>query len=114
MKKAYLGVDSKMGHLSYLGDATIGDEVNIGAGTIFVNYDGLHKWHTNVGNRSFIGSNSKIIGPVNIGDEAFIAAGSTITDDVPKHAMGIARSRQTTKLDFWGRTPLHEKFDGLE
>lgn len=114
MKKAYLGVDSKMGHLSYLGDATIGDEVNIGAGTIFVNYDGLHKWHTNVGNRSFIGSNSKIIGPVNIGDEAFIAAGSTITDDVPKHAMGIARSRQTTKLDFWERTPLHEKFDGLE
>ncbi len=114
VKKAYLGVDSKMGHLSYLGDATIGDEVNIGAGTIFVNYDGLHKWHTNVGNRSFIGSNSKIIGPVNIGDEAFIAAGSTITDDVPKHAMGIARSRQTTKLDFWERTPLHEKFDGLE
>lgn len=114
VKKAYLGVDSKMGHLSYLGDATIGDEVNIGAGTIFVNYDGVHKWHTNVGNRSFIGSNSKIIGPVNIGDEAFIAAGSTITDDVPKHAMGIARSRQTTKLDFWERTPLHEKFDGVE
>ncbi|MDR3191313.1 MAG: bifunctional UDP-N-acetylglucosamine diphosphorylase/glucosamine-1-phosphate N-acetyltransferase GlmU [Lactobacillaceae bacterium] len=114
MKKAYLGVDSKMGHLSYLGDATVGDDVNIGAGTIFVNYDGKNKWHSNVGDRAFIGSNSKIVGPVNIGDEAFIAAGSTITDNVPTHAMGIARARQVTKLDFWNRTPLHEKFDDVD
>lgn len=114
VKKAHLGKGSKMGHLSYLGDATVGEDVNIGAGSIFVNYDGLHKWHSNVGDRAFIGSNSKIVGPVNIGAEAFIAAGSTITDDVPTHAMGIARSRQITKFDFWNRTPLHEKFDDTE
>jgi len=110
VKKAALGKRSKMGHLSYLGDATVGEDVNIGAGTIFVNYDGKNKWHSTVGDRAFIGSNSKIIGPVNIGDEAFVAASSTITDDVPTHAMGIARSRQTTKLDFWRKTPLFEKF----
>jgi bifunctional UDP-N-acetylglucosamine pyrophosphorylase/glucosamine-1-phosphate N-acetyltransferase len=114
VKKAVLGKNSKMGHLSYLGDATVGEDVNIGAGTIFVNYDGKNKWHSTVGNRAFVGSNAKIVGPVHIGDEAFIAAGSTITDDVPRHAMGIARTRQVTKFDFWNRTPLHEKFDDTE
>ena len=110
VKKAKLGKRSKMGHLSYLGDATVGEDVNIGAGTIFVNYDGKNKWHSTVGDRAFIGSNSKIISPVKIGDEAFVAASSTITEDVPTHAMGIARTRQTTKLDFWRKTPLYEKF----
>ncbi|MBM7617642.1 bifunctional UDP-N-acetylglucosamine pyrophosphorylase/glucosamine-1-phosphate N-acetyltransferase [Weissella uvarum] len=110
VKNATLGARSKMGHLSYLGDATVGEDVNIGAGTIFVNYDGVDKHHSNVGDRSFIGSNTKIISPVNIGDEAVTAAGSTITDDIPAHAMGIARSRQTTKPDFWKRTPLFKKF----
>ncbi|WP_419155502.1 bifunctional UDP-N-acetylglucosamine diphosphorylase/glucosamine-1-phosphate N-acetyltransferase GlmU [Weissella minor] len=110
VKKAELGKRSKLGHLSYLGDATVGEDVNLGAGTIFVNYDGMDKHHTTVGDRSFIGSGTKIIAPVTIGDEALTAAGSTISDDVPSHAMGIARSRQTTKPDFWKRTPLFTKF----
>ncbi|SOB43579.1 bifunctional glucosamine-1-phosphate N-acetyltransferase/UDP-N-acetylglucosamine pyrophosphorylase [Weissella viridescens] len=110
VKNAQLGKGSKMGHLSYLGDTTVGEDVNIGAGTIFVNYDGKHKYHTTIGDRSFIGSNTKIIAPVTIGKEALTAAGSTITDDIPDHAMGIARSRQTVKPDFWKRTALFEKF----
>lgn len=114
VKNATLGVNSKMGHLTYLGDATVGEDVNIGAGTIFVNYDGLHKAHATVGDRVFIGSNTKIVAPVTIGDEAVTAAGSTITDDVPSHAMGIARTRQTTKEDYWKRTPLFEKFGQSE
>ncbi|SUP60916.1 Bifunctional protein GlmU [Weissella viridescens] len=65
-----------------------------------MNYDGKHKYHTTIGDRSFIGSNTKIIAPVTIGKEALTAAGSTITDDIPDHAMGIARSRQTVKPDF--------------
>lgn len=110
VKNAILGARSKMGHLSYLGDATVGEDVNIGAGTVFVNYDGVHKYHTTVGDRAFIGSNTKLIAPVTLADETITAAGSTITNDVPKHGMGIARSRQTTKLDFWSRTPLAQKF----
>ncbi|CAK8053627.1 bifunctional UDP-N-acetylglucosamine diphosphorylase/glucosamine-1-phosphate N-acetyltransferase GlmU [Eupransor demetentiae] len=108
VKGAEIGEASKVGHLTYVGNATIGKDVNIGAGTIFVNYDGVHKFHTNVGDRAFIGSNSKIIAPVEIADEAITAAGSTITDDIEKHAMGIARSRQTNKADFWKRMP-HKK-----
>ncbi len=111
VKNAILGAHSKMGHLSYLGDATVGEDVNIGAGTVFVNYDGLHKYHTNVGDRAFIGSNTKLIAPVTLADETITAAGSTITNDLPKHAMGIARARQTTKPAFWSRTPLAQKFD---
>lgn len=110
VKNAQLGADTKSGHLTYIGDATIGEDVNIGAGTIFVNYDGMHKFHTNVGDHAFIGSNTKIVAPVNLADETITAAGSTITDDLPKHAMGIARSRQTTKEDFWKKTALAEKF----
>ncbi|WEV54905.1 bifunctional UDP-N-acetylglucosamine diphosphorylase/glucosamine-1-phosphate N-acetyltransferase GlmU [Leuconostocaceae bacterium ESL0723] len=108
VKSAQIGEASKVGHLTYVGNATVGKDVNIGAGTIFVNYDGVHKFHTEVGDRAFIGSNTKIIAPVKIGDEAITAAGSTITDDVPKHAMGIARGRQQNKADFWDRMP-HKK-----
>jgi bifunctional UDP-N-acetylglucosamine pyrophosphorylase/glucosamine-1-phosphate N-acetyltransferase len=111
VKKAVLGEHSKMGHLSYLGDATVGEDVNIGAGTVFVNYDGKNKWHSNVGDRAFIGSGSKIISPVEIATESFVAAGSIITDDIPMHAMGIGRARQTIKKDFWQRTPLFNKFN---
>lgn len=114
LKNARLGKDSKMGHLSYAGDAEIGRDVNIGAGTIFVNYDGIHKHATTVGDRAFIGSNTKLIAPVHLADETITAAGSTITDDLPLHAMGIARARQTTKLDFWQRTPLFEKFGAID
>ncbi|MFC4760782.1 bifunctional UDP-N-acetylglucosamine diphosphorylase/glucosamine-1-phosphate N-acetyltransferase GlmU [Fructobacillus durionis] len=108
VKKATVGLRSKVGHLSYVGNATLGEDVNVGAGTIFVNYDGVHKFDSKVGDRAFIGSNTKIIAPVTIADEAITAAGSTITDDIEKHEMGIARSRQTNKADFWKRMP-HKK-----
>ncbi|WP_276521749.1 bifunctional UDP-N-acetylglucosamine diphosphorylase/glucosamine-1-phosphate N-acetyltransferase GlmU [Weissella diestrammenae] len=112
VKQAHLGADAKAGHLSYIGDATVGQAVNIGAGTIFVNYDGQNKYQTLVGDRAFIGSNTKLIAPVVLGDETITAAGSTITDDIPIHAMGIARSRQTNKIDFWKKTALFKKFSG--
>lgn len=110
LKKAQLGTDTKAGHLTYIGDATIGSEVNIGAGTVFVNYDGQNKHHTKIGDRAFIGSNTKIVAPVEMGAETISAAGSTITHDIPDHAMGIARARQENKLDFWDRLPIANKF----
>lgn len=87
-------------HLSYLGDSTIGDRVNVGAGTIIANYDGVNKFRSNVEDDAFLGSGSILISPVTIGDHAFIAAGSTINSDVPPHAMGIARARQINKDGF--------------
>lgn len=106
VKKATLGARTKLGHLSYVGDATLGSDINIGCGVVFVNYDGVQKFHSNVGDKSFIGSNSNIVAPVDLADHSFVAAGSTITKDVPFHAMGIARSRQTNKEDFWDRLPI--------
>ncbi|MFL1696053.1 bifunctional UDP-N-acetylglucosamine diphosphorylase/glucosamine-1-phosphate N-acetyltransferase GlmU [Weissella kandleri] len=111
VKNAQLGTNTKVGHLTYVGDATLGDDVNVGAGTVFVNYDGKNKFHTTVGNRAFIGSNTKIIAPVTIAEESITAAGSTITNDVPVHAMGIARAKQTNKEDFWKRLPVSKKFN---
>ena len=96
-KKVKMGRGSKANHLSYLGDSIIGSGVNIGAGTITCNYDGTHKHQTNIGNNAFIGSNSTLVAPINIGDEAYIAAASCITDDVPADALALGRSRQTTK-----------------
>lgn len=97
VKNATLGAHTKAGHLAYIGDATLGENINVGCGAIFVNYDGQKKHHSTVGDNAFLGSNANIISPVEIGNNAFIAAGSTITDDIPEDAMGIARSRQTTK-----------------
>lgn len=111
VKNATLGANTKVGHLTYVGDATLGKDINVGCGVVFVNYDGVKKWHATVGDRAFIGSNSNIIAPVTIADHSFIAAGSTITEDVPFHAMGIARARQTTKPDFWDRLPLADSED---
>ncbi|PDH86379.1 glucosamine-1-phosphate N-acetyltransferase [Oenococcus oeni] len=108
-KNAKIGDHTHIGHLTYVGDAEVGQAVNIGAGTIFVNYDGKNKHMTKVGDRAFIGSNSKLVAPVEIASEAITAAGSTITDNVDRHAMGIARQRQTNKSDFWQRMP-HEDF----
>lgn len=105
VKQASLAANTKAGHLSYIGNATVGQSVNIGAGTIFVNYDGVHKFNTNVGDHAFIGSNTKLVAPVTIANETITAAGSTITEDIPEHAMGIARSRQVNKQDFWKRMP---------
>ena len=87
----------KAGHLTYLGDATIGRETNIGAGTITCNYDGVAKHHTSIGDRVFIGSDSALVAPVRIGAGAYVAAGSTITENVPADALAIARGRQSIK-----------------
>ena len=96
-KKAVIGEGSKVPHLSYIGDAKLGSHTNIGAGTITCNYDGVNKFPTIIGNRVFIGSNSVLVAPVKIGDGAYIGAGSAITENVPPNALGLARSRQTTK-----------------
>ncbi len=94
-KMARLGKDSKANHLTYLGDAQIGDRVNIGAGTISCNYDGVNKHLTCIENDAFIGSNASLVAPVTIGEGATVGAGSTITHDVPSGDLALARSRQT-------------------
>ncbi|OAT82942.1 bifunctional UDP-N-acetylglucosamine diphosphorylase/glucosamine-1-phosphate N-acetyltransferase GlmU [Desulfotomaculum copahuensis] len=94
LKKTALGEGSKVPHLSYVGDATVGRRVNIGAGTITCNYDGENKWPTRIGDGAFIGSNTSLVAPVNVGDGAVTAAGSAITRDVPPQALGVARGRQ--------------------
>jgi bifunctional UDP-N-acetylglucosamine pyrophosphorylase/glucosamine-1-phosphate N-acetyltransferase len=96
-KKTKLGRGSKANHLSYLGDAVIGEGVNVGAGVITANYDGTLKHQTTIGDRVFIGSHSTLIAPIQIGENSLIAAGSTLTEDVPADSLAIARSRQTTK-----------------
>jgi bifunctional UDP-N-acetylglucosamine pyrophosphorylase/glucosamine-1-phosphate N-acetyltransferase len=95
LKKTTLGTKTKASHLSYLGDATIGPNVNVGAGTITCNYDGTSKHQTVIEEGAFIGSDSQLIAPVRIGKGAYVAAGSSITEDVPEGALGIARGRQT-------------------
>jgi bifunctional UDP-N-acetylglucosamine pyrophosphorylase/glucosamine-1-phosphate N-acetyltransferase len=95
LKKTTMGPGSKANHLAYLGDATIGAKVNVGAGTITCNYDGRKKYPTVIEDGAFIGSDSQLIAPVRIGKEAYIGAGSSITEDVPDGALGIARGRQT-------------------
>lgn len=94
MKNAQLGAGSKVPHLSYVGDATIGVGTNIGAGTVFVNYDGVEKNHTTVGDHVRVGSDNMLIAPIVIGDGAYTAAGSVITDDVPAGSMAVGRARQ--------------------
>ena len=96
-KKTKLGKHSKANHFAYLGDAEIGDESNIGAGTITCNYDGKNKHETKIGNKSFVGTNSSLVAPVTIGSNAYVAAGSVITKDVPDNALGVGRSKQTNK-----------------
>ena len=97
LKKTTLGAGSKANHLAYLGDATIGEKVNVGAGTITCNYDGTRKHPTIIEDGAFIGSDSQLIAPVRIGKGAYVAAGSSITDDVPAGALAIARGRQANK-----------------
>lgn len=95
LKKAVIGAGSKVPHLSYIGDATLGENVNIGAGTITCNYDGRRKWPTWIGAGAFIGSNTNLVAPVKVGEEAVTGAGSTITKDVPDGALGVARAKQS-------------------
>jgi len=97
MKKTVLGEGSKAPHLSYLGDAAIGRDTNVGAGTITCNYDGVSKHPTTIGNRVFIGSDTALVAPVRIGDGAYVGAGSVITENVPADALAIARGRQANK-----------------
>src|SRR6267154_3093806 len=97
LKKSTIGEGTKAMHLSYLGDAKIGTKSNIGAGTITCNYDGFHKYPTSIGNKVFIGSDTALVAPVRVGDGAYIAAGSAITENVPSDGLGIARGRQVNK-----------------
>ncbi|HWL13888.1 MAG TPA: DapH/DapD/GlmU-related protein, partial [Ureibacillus sp.] len=100
VKKSTLGDDTKVSHLSYIGDAEVGSNVNIGCGSITVNYDGKNKFKTVIEDNVFVGCNSNLVAPVKLGAGSFIAAGSTITKEVPEDALGIARSRQENKIDY--------------
>ena len=107
IKNATLGAESKANHLSYVGDAEVGAEVNVGAGTIVANYDGANKHRTRIADRAHTGSNSVLVAPITVGEGATIAAGSTVTREVPAHKLTIARARQTT-IDSWQR-PVKKK-----
>lgn len=102
-KNAVVGEGSKVPHLSYVGDATIGRGANIGAATVFVNYDGVTKSHTTIGDHVRVGSDTMLVAPVTVGDGAYTAAGSVITQDVPPGAMGVARARQRNVAGWVGR-----------
>lgn len=97
LKKTVLGRGSKANHFSYLGDGVIGKDVNIGAGTIFCNYDGFNKHATVIEDDVFIGSDSQMVAPVKVGKGSYVASGSTITSDVPPESLALARARQVTK-----------------
>ncbi|WP_457094099.1 bifunctional UDP-N-acetylglucosamine diphosphorylase/glucosamine-1-phosphate N-acetyltransferase GlmU, partial [Microvirga sp. P5_D2] len=97
IKNTDLGAGAKVSHLTYLGDATIGAEVNIGAGTITCNYDGFGKYRTEIGEGAFIGSNSSLVAPITIGRGAFVGSGSVVTENIPDDALAIGRGRQVTK-----------------
>lgn len=103
LKSTHFGRHVKAKHLSYLGDATVGSGANIGAGAITANYDGQHKHHTRIGNNALIGANSSLVAPISIGQDAYVAAGSALTKDVPRGALGIGRARQVIKNE-WTRT----------
>ena len=107
VKGSKIGENSKSGHLTYLGNADIGNNVNIGAGTITVNYDGQNKFKTIIGDNAFVGSHSTLIAPLEVGDNALTAAGSTITKNVPKDSVAIGRSRQENKEFYALKLPHH-------
>jgi len=100
IKNSTIGDKTKIPHLSYVGDATLGENINIGCGTITVNYDGFTKHPTQIGDRSFIGCNTNLVAPVVVGKDVYVAAGSTITKDVPDFSLAIARERQINKEDY--------------
>jgi bifunctional UDP-N-acetylglucosamine pyrophosphorylase/glucosamine-1-phosphate N-acetyltransferase len=102
-KKTRMGQGSKANHLSYLGDGEIGRGVNVGAGTIFCNYDGVNKHTTVLEDGAFIGSDSQLVAPVTVGRNAYVASGTTVTSDVPAEALAIGRARQENKPGFAAR-----------
>jgi bifunctional UDP-N-acetylglucosamine pyrophosphorylase / glucosamine-1-phosphate N-acetyltransferase len=109
LKKARLGAGAKALHLTYLGDSVIGPGVNIGAGTITCNYDGVKKYQTKIGSGAFVGSNSTLIAPLEVGEGSYIAAGSVITSTVPVDALGVGRGRQVNKEGWARRRREHQK-----
>ncbi|MGM9928001.1 MAG: bifunctional UDP-N-acetylglucosamine diphosphorylase/glucosamine-1-phosphate N-acetyltransferase GlmU [Bacillus sp. (in: firmicutes)] len=106
IKKSTFGKGSKASHLSYIGDAEVGENVNLGCGSITVNYDGKNKFLTKIGDNAFVGCNSNLIAPVTVGAGAYIAAGSTITTNVPEEALSIARARQVNKDNYVNKLNL--------
>jgi bifunctional UDP-N-acetylglucosamine pyrophosphorylase/glucosamine-1-phosphate N-acetyltransferase len=106
-KKTRLGPGTKSNHFAYLGDTTTGADCNIGAGTIMCNYDGVNKHPTTLGAGVFIGSNSTLVAPVEVGDGGYVAAGSTITTRVPSGQLGVGRARQRN-IDGW-KAPARRK-----
>jgi bifunctional UDP-N-acetylglucosamine pyrophosphorylase/glucosamine-1-phosphate N-acetyltransferase len=102
VKKSEIGAGSKANHLTYLGDAVVGRKVNVGAGTVTVNYDGVNKWRTEIGDGAFIGSGSMLVAPLKIGANANTGAGSTITKDAPEGKLTVGRARQVT-IEGWKR-----------
>lgn len=105
VKNANIAENTKVGHLTYVGDADLGKNINIGCGTVFVNYDGANKHRVEIGDNAFIGCNTNLIAPVSVGENVYVAAGSTITDDVPSESLAIARARQVNKLDYYKKMP---------
>lgn len=110
VKNAEIGKGAKLSHLTYVGDATVGAEANIGAGTVTCNYDGFRKHRTTIGEGAFIGSNSSLVAPLSIGDGAYVGSGSVVTKDVPADALAVARGRQTT-LEGWAAR-FRQRFAG--
>jgi len=108
VKKSRIGKASKVSHLTYVGDGVIGEDCNIGCGVVFVNYDGAGKNTTVVEDGAFVGCNTNLISPVKVGKNSYIAAGSTITEDVPEDALAVARSRQVNK-EGWSAKRRMEK-----
>ncbi len=100
VKNSVIGEGSKLPHLQYIGDCDMGAGVNMGCGTITVNYDGRNKYRTTIGDRAFVGCNSNLVAPVAVGDDAYVAAGSTVTRDVPPQNLAVARARQKNIPDW--------------
>jgi bifunctional UDP-N-acetylglucosamine pyrophosphorylase/glucosamine-1-phosphate N-acetyltransferase len=101
VKKSILGTGVKAAHLTYIGDSEVGDKVNFGCGVVTVNYDGVNKHKTIINDNVFIGSNVNLVAPVEIGKNSKLAAGSTITEDVPDDSLAIAREYQTNKKNYY-------------
>jgi bifunctional UDP-N-acetylglucosamine pyrophosphorylase/glucosamine-1-phosphate N-acetyltransferase len=112
LKKARVGRKTKIHHVSYLGDATVGEQVNIGAGTITCNYDGIAKHRTTIDDGAFVGTNSSLVAPLTVGEGAYVAAGSVITKDVPPGALVVERSPQVVKEGWTARRAAKKRKDG--
>ena len=116
IKNSEIGPGAKVNHQSYIGDAFVGARANIGAGTITCNYDGVRKHHTHIGSETFIGSNTSLVAPVKVGDNAYVGAGSVITQEVPSGTLAVARGRQANIGDWVKRfredQSVHKRGEG--